>query len=288
MIKKTEGALPMPNKIFFEITNICNLNCSFCHGTKRKKRFVTKEEFALALPRLKGFGEYLYFHLMGEPTLHPEPDALFDIASQNGFKVILTTNGTLLKEKESVLLNAPSLHKVSISLHSFEANDGGFPIDVYLDRCFDFCEKAAEKGIISVMRLWNIGGKDEKKQYILNRMHCRFSDEWKEIYSGYKLKEKVFLEWGEKFDWPDLNGENLGCDHSCYGLRDQIGVLCDGTVVPCCLDAEGDIALGNIYEQSLEEILESPRAKNLKRSFEEKNVCEKLCKKCGYAYKYRK
>ncbi len=278
----------MPNKIFFEITNVCNLNCSFCHGTKRKKRFVTKEELAFALPRLKGFGEYLYFHLMGEPLLHPDLDAFFNIAAENSFKVILTTNGTLLKDKENILLSAPALHKVSISLHSFEANESGFPIDEYLESAFDFCEKAAEKGIISVMRLWNIGGKEEKNEYILRRMHSRFPEEWKEIYSGYKIKEKVFLEWGEKFDWPDINGEDLSSDHSCYGLRDQIGVLCDGTVVPCCLDAEGDIALGNIYTQSLEEILASPRAVDLKKSFEQRQIREELCKKCGYAAKNRK
>lgn len=272
----------MPNKIFFEITNVCNLNCSFCHGTRRAKRFVAKEELAFALPRLRKFGEYLYFHLMGEPLLHPDLKELFGIAAENGFKVILTTNGTLLKEKESILLNAPALHKVSISLHSHEANESGTSIEDYLDICFDFCEKAAEKGIISVMRLWNIGGEDKENKRILRRMHECFSEEWKEIYSGYKIKEKVFLEWGKKFDWPDTDGVEFGSDHSCYGLRDQIGVLCDGTVVPCCLDADGKIPLGNIFTQSLDDILASPRAKALKKSFEERHVCEELCKKCGY------
>lgn len=278
----------MPNKIFFEITNLCNLNCSFCHGTKRVKRFVTKEEFAFALPRLKEFGEYLYFHLMGEPLLHPELEAFFGIAAENGFKVILTTNGTLLKQKESVLLNAPSLHKISISLHSFEANECGFSIDGYLESCFDFCERAAERGIIAVMRLWNIGGEDKENVHILKRMHAHYPDEWKEIYSGYKIKDKIFLEWGEKFDWPDKDGEDLGAEHSCYGLRDQIGVLCDGTVVPCCLDADGNIPLGNIYTQTLGEILASPRAVSLKRSFEQRQVREELCRKCGYAAKHRR
>ncbi|MBR6709805.1 MAG: SPASM domain-containing protein, partial [Clostridia bacterium] len=101
-------------------------------------------------------------------------------------------------------------------------------------------------------------------------------------YSGEKLADRVFLEWGERFDWPDLEGTYVGEQHGCYGLRDQVGVLCDGTVVPCCLDAEGTIALGNLFERELDEILASPRAVALKRSFETRRVCEPLCLHCGY------
>lgn len=275
----------MPRKAFLEITNVCNLNCDFCHGTKRKKEFMTPDNFRIAAMNLRSFAEYLYFHLMGEPLLHPELKTLFEISKEMGYKVIITTNGTLLNEKEEILLSAPALHKVSISIHCYEANKMGISIDEYLQSCFEFCEKASRNGVISVMRLWNIGGKEELNEYITGKMKEFFGSSWKEIYSGYKIKENVFLEWGEKFDWPDENGEYISEYHSCYGLRDQVGVLCDGTVVPCCLDADGAIPLGNIFETTLEEILSSKRAANLKRSFEAKRVCEELCKKCGYGAK---
>ncbi len=275
----------MPKKAFLEITDACNLNCDFCHGTKRKKEFMTPENFRTAALRLRSFADYLYFHLMGEPLLHPQLKCLFDIANELEYKVIITTNGTLLKERGDILLSSPALHKVSISLHCYEANKMGISIDEYLQSCFDFCETASQKGIIAVMRLWNIGGKDSLNQTVISEMKEFFGTEWKEIYSGYKITEKVFLEWGEKFDWPDENGEYISEEHSCYGLRDQVGVLCDGTVVPCCLDADGAIPLGNIFETTLEEILSSKRGADLKRSFEAKRVCEELCKKCGYGAK---
>jgi len=276
----------MPNKAFLEITNACNLNCSFCHKTKRNVRFVSKEEFLRAATELRSFADYLYFHLMGEPLLHPEIGSFFNIANQLGFKVILTTNGTLLQKRKNELLKAEALHKISISLHCYEASDMGISLGEYLEGCFDFCREAADKGIISVLRLWNKGGKKDLNESIIAAMHSAFDEgnaEWKEIYSGYKIKEKIFLEWGEKFDWPDIEADYSGEDHSCYGLRDQIGVLSDGTVVPCCLDADGEINLGNIYTSSLDEILNNERAAELKRSFERKTVCEELCKKCGYA-----
>ncbi|MBQ3527848.1 MAG: SPASM domain-containing protein [Clostridia bacterium] len=273
----------MLKKAYLEITNACNLSCSFCHGTKRDIKYLTEAEFKAAAEKIRPHCSYLYFHLMGEPLLHPSLSRFFEIANDLGFKVIITTNGTLLKKREDILLSSPALHKVSISLHAYEANQMGISIESYLSDCFDFCRRASERGIISVMRLWNLGGLDEKNAYILDKIKAAFTDEWKEVYSGYKLSDKVFLEWGEKFDWPDIDGEELGCDHTCYGLRDQIGVLSNGTVVPCCLDADGAVPLGNIFESDLSDILSGERATALKTSLERRRVTEELCKRCPYA-----
>lgn len=266
-----------------EITNACNLSCGFCHGTKRDIRYMSAEEFRIAAARLRPFADYLYFHVMGEPLLHPKLGEFFDIADRLGFRVILTTNGTLLPAKAPVLLSAKPLHKISISLHCYEANTVGISLGDYLSQCFDFCSAAAQRGIFAVMRLWNIGGEDRLNSAILDRIHSYFPGEWEKRYSGYRLADRVFLEWGERFDWPDVDGEYVGDAHSCYGLRDQIGVLSDGTVVPCCLDADGAVGLGNIFETELGEILAGERAVKLKRSIEAKRVCEELCRRCGYA-----
>ncbi|MBQ4353788.1 MAG: radical SAM protein [Clostridia bacterium] len=278
----------MPNKAFLEITNVCNLACSFCHGTRRPARYMTAEEFTCAAEKLRAFADYLYFHVMGEPLLHPLIGDFLAVAEKLGFRVILTTNGTLLRQKREILLSAGALHKVSISLHSYEVNAVRTSLEDYLDDCFSFASAAADAGIISVMRLWNLGGEDKLNADILGRMHTFFDGEngadWKKIYSGYKISEKVFLEWGDRFDWPDEAAAYVGDSHSCYGLRDQIGVLSDGTVVPCCLDADGAIALGNIFTDPLEKILSSPRAVSLRNSFEIKRITEPLCQRCGYAH----
>ncbi len=273
----------MFKKAYLEITNICNLKCSFCHGTKRAHKLLTVDEFRIAAKKLVPYTKYLYFHLMGEPLLHPNLAEFFEIANELGFKVVITTNGTLLEKKKEVLLCAKSLHKVSISLHSFEANDNDFSPEDYLKSCFEFVREASNKGIISVMRLWNKGGLETLNDDIISLMREYFPGEWTKAQNGYKLMEKCFVEWGEKFDWPDENAPTLSSNHTCYGLRDQIGILCDGTVVPCCLDADGVINLGNIFEEDLADILEKPRAVALKKSFENRNIKEPLCQKCGFA-----
>jgi len=277
----------MANKVYLEITNACNLACSFCHGTKRPIRYLSEEEFTHAAKEVRHFADYLYYHLMGEPLLHPKLGEFLMIAHSLDFKSIITTNGTLLGKRGELLLSAPSLFKVSISLHSYEANQCGIPLEQYLEECFVFCERAAKKGIISVLRLWNIGGEDSMNQRIIEKMHRCFdadgTSEWKPTYSGYRIKDKVFLEWGDRFEWPDMEADFCGDSHSCYGLRDQVGILSDGTVVPCCLDAEGAIPLGNIFSEALADILSSPRAVGLKRSFETRRITEPLCQRCGFA-----
>ena len=285
----------MIKKAYFEITNICNLNCSFCPKTKRAKRNVSLMEFEEVARKLQGRVEYLYLHLMGEPTLHPDLVDILNRSSVLGFKVIITTNGTMLREKGEVLLNSDAVYKISISVHSFEANNAlSVDMNDYLTSCFEFARIAAEKEKICVFRLWNLDGENTKGEndrnsYILDQMRRFFGDKWADTRSGKRICNKIFLEYGEKFEWPDPEA-NEKCDENrfCHGLRDQIGILCDGTVVPCCLDSEGTIKLGNIFESSFEDIINSPKAKAFYDSFTKRKSPHKLCANCGYAKRFSK
>ena len=273
------------NKVYLEISNICNLKCSFCPGTKRTPKVMTEEEFSALLPKLQPYTDFLYFHLMGEPLCHPNLERYLELAGDFGFKVILTTNGTLLRKQQEMLLHSPALHKVNISLHAFEANDLSVPFAEYLRDCFAF-GKAAEGRKLVVYRLWNQGGADKKNHEILSVMEAFFPKPWVDGRKGTAIGNRIFLEYGDKFDWPDLSAQEGGSKVFCYGLKDQIGVLCDGTVVPCCLDHEGDIALGNLFQESLEDILAKNRTQAICEGFRNGNAPEELCRKCGYARRF--
>ena len=272
-------------KVYVEISNLCNLSCAFCPGTRRQKRAMTEDELAQLLPKLRPYTNFLYFHLMGEPLCHPKLGTFLELAGDAGFKVILTTNGTLLSKQQSLLLESRALHKINISLHAFEANDLDIPFEAYLRRCFDF-GKAAEGKVLVAYRLWNNGGADEKNEEIKTMLAQYFPKEWVQERRGIRIGERVYLEHGDKFDWPDLTAADGGEHVFCYGLRDQIGVLCDGTVVPCCLDHEGDLALGNLFHQDMEEILASNRAKSIYEGFSNRKAAEELCRRCGYARRF--
>ena len=272
-------------KVYLEISNICNLSCRFCPGTKRTKKAMTEDEFSALLPKLRPYTDYLYFHLMGEPLLHKNLERFLELAGGAGFKVILTTNGTLLKKQQQLLLRSPALHKINISLHAFEANDLAVPFSEYLSDCFAFGEASAGRKLV-VYRLWNNGGENAQNQEILDTMHQYFPGNWVQERHGIRIADRTYLEYGDKFDWPDLTAAEGDSRVFCYGLRDQLGILCDGTVVPCCLDHDGDLALGNLLTQDMEEILASPRAKAIYEGFSNREAAEELCRKCGYARRF--
>lgn len=277
-------------KVYLEITNICNRSCAFCPGTKRQPAMMDEAAFRLLTDRLQGQTEYLYFHLMGEPLLHPQLALFLQIAGKKGFRVILTTNGTLLPQTQDILLAAPALHKVNISLHSFEANEDGCPED-YLRGCTDFAQAAAARGITVSLRLWNedgaqTAGLHERNPEILAFLHRAFPQPWRKNARGSCLSEHIYLNRAERFDWPSMTAEDGGNAVFCYGLKDQLGVLCDGTAVPCCLDGEGHIPLGDLLTQSVDEIMNSPRAKAMAEGFRRRRATEELCRRCGYARRF--
>lgn len=289
--RKAAAVLRRLKKAYLEITNLCNLNCSFCPGTQRPGGFLSPAQFQILAGRLRPHTQYLYFHLMGEPLLHPQLEALLQCAAQLDFHVIITTNGTLLSQRGRLLCASPAVQKVSISLHSFESNESAGPLSGYLDHCFQFAIQAAEADKRCVLRLWNldgdsIQGNNAQNPAILSQLAEYFPQPWKVGRQGTTLADHIYLEWGERFDWPDLTAPEGGRAGFCYGLRDQIGVLWDGTVVPCCLDHEGVISLGNLYEHTLEEILNAPRAQAIYNGFSRGQAVEELCRKCGYARRF--
>ena len=272
-------------RIYIEITSSCNLKCSFCQETLRSPHFMSVDEFAHTLQQIRPYTNYIYLHVKGEPLLHPQLEELLGIAAELGFRVIITTNGTLLPERGALLLKSEAVHKVNISLQSFEGNGGDEPED-YLRACADFAAAAGESGKLCVLRLWNSGGFETLNPRIRAELARRFPQPWEEFRRSLRLAPRVFLESGDMFDWPDMSAEELGENCFCYGLRDQVGVLCDGTVVPCCLDHDGDVPLGNLFERELDEILASPRAVSIREGFSRRRAVEELCRRCGYARRF--
>ncbi len=274
----------MYSRVYVEITNICNKNCSFCHGHSRSPRQMTREEYAQILTQLAGKTQYIYHHLMGEPLLHPLLPEFIQMAAEAGFHPMITTNGTLLDSQGDALLGK-GLHKVNISVHSFE--DGAPDAhESYIRNIADFAQKANGFGTLISLRLWNQGADESRNDDALALLKEYLPGQWAKNTRGYRIRDGVFLEWGDRFDWPDLNAPDYGDQIHCHGLMDHFGILCDGAVVPCCLDSDGCIVLGNVFKEDLSDILSSPRANAIRDGFRNRKAPEQLCRHCGYAQKF--
>lgn len=270
------------NKAYIEITNVCNLNCTFCPKTAREKQFMSVENFKIVINEIDSLTDYAYFHVLGEPTLHPNLKEFVEIANTLNKKITITTNGTLLENIDEIL-QAQNLYKVNISLQAVGANDG-IELEKYMEKVIDFALRASLKKTIVVLRLWNIGSKINRNDEILKILKSHFGEFDFVDKSSVTLKNRVFLEKADEFVWK--------CDDSmtplfCYGLRDQFGILVDGTVVPCCIDSEGEIPIGNVFGQKLVDILESQLAKEIYDGFTNKQARQDRCKHCGYARRFK-
>lgn len=257
-----------------EITNACNLNCDFCIKNKRKIKYLTKDEFIFILDKIKPYTDYLYFHVLGEPLLHKDINEFINIASKD-FKINITTNGYLIDK----IKGNKNIRQLNISLHSF--NDKyNINLTKYLDNIFDTIE-TLDNTYIS-LRLWI---KNKYNKDIIDYINNRFNLNIDYDIENYKIKENIFINNFHEFIWPDLEN-NYYCENgTCYALIDHIGILSDGTIIPCCLDSKGNINLGNIYENNLNDILTSDIVVNMINGFKNNNKCEELCRHCQFIEK---
>ena len=278
-------------KIYLEITNRCNLSCSFCPQSSRAKACMPPEEFRAILGKIEGHTDHLALHVLGEPLLHPELGEILVLCQKHSLKINLTTNGTLLPQRQGLLLASPALRQVNISLHSFSEQDTGPARSGYLAGIFAFLRKAETTGLLVSLRFWNLPATDtglpSPNAPILKALEEFFAlpgplaDRLTPGH-GLTLAPGVFLSQNGRFTWPHSPAPDLGDQGTCRGLRDHVAILVDGTVVPCCLDAEADIPLGNIHEQSLAEIIDSPRAVTIRTGFFQRRLSEPLCRRCTF------
>ena len=264
----------MYKKIYLEITNNCNLSCDFCIKNKRKNKFMSFDEFKFILSKLDTYTKYLYFHVLGEPLLHPYINEFIDYAS-NDYKINITTNGYLIDK----IKNNKNIRQLNISLHSF--NDKyKTSLEDYMNKIFEVVDILSEYTYISY-RFWL---KDSNSKKILNMINTKYNVKLdiNNLKNNSTISKNIFISVNEEFIWPDLNNnyyEELG---TCYALRDHIGILVDGTIVPCCLDSKGIIKLGNIFKDNLNDIINTKRYQNMLEGFKCNKKTEELCRKCKY------
>ncbi len=277
-------------KIYIEVTNICNMNCPFCPPHHRKNEYMSLENFKTILEKIKPYTKYIYLHVKGEPLLHPSFDEIVKMAFDEGFFVNVTTNGTLLKDHLEAM---KYIRQINISLHA--TNDENI-IKV---------AKNIKKTYVN-FRIWN-GYNDSlennkslkilEKEFdfdITKKLSCemqKLNHQNLSSETNFTIKDNFYASIQNEFKWPSINGDILEEKQSlskgyCHALKDHIAILVDGSVVPCCLDNEGNMALGNIFKESLEDILNSSRSLRIQEGFKNRTCVEELCKNCEYKNRF--
>ncbi|MDE2511636.1 MAG: SPASM domain-containing protein, partial [Elusimicrobia bacterium] len=252
------------------------------------------DAFQHVIGQVAPLAEQVCLHLMGEPLTHPHIFEFVEICSNAGLPVNITTNGTLLNAARIEALLHRGVRQVNFSIHSFESNFPGQDIGPYLDKIFSFTKFAFEKrpDLYINYRLWNLDGESNgKNDDVYAKVGTAFNVEinkqidvrWRK---GRHVLNRLYLHHDSRFEWPSPNSPLLSDRGTCRALSDHIGILSDGTVVPCCLDKEGVTALGDIRRESLDAVLSRERAAAMARGFQEGRLVEDLCRRCTFISRF--
>ncbi len=272
-------------RIYIEITSRCNIHCSFCHLSNRPDAAMDPAFFRRIVQDAKQYTYYIYLHVQGEPLTHPAFEEILNICDEEEMKVQLVTNGLLITQYPD-LLQHPSLRKVSFSIQSVEYHNAD-PVQ-YMQNILHFCRKASAQGRpYCEIRFWRddqLSGTRTAQCLEEIRKSCTMEDSGRK--NNWRIMPGVYVDMHNTFEWPADANDGETENGTCHGAVDQIAVLCDGTVVPCCLDSEGTIRLGNMKEQTMADIFASPRYTAMAEGFKMHRLTEELCRRCTYRRRF--
>ena len=306
------------NAVYIEITDVCNLSCSFCPcgkanssslSTNRPREFMSTELFEKCIAEASTVAENVYFHVLGEPTLHPGFGQFLKRLEQTPLKLNLTTNGTTIARVGKLILASPAVRQVNFSTHAYAELPQDEAIN-HLQDVLDFCKmaNAVRPDLYINLRLWNVGdtASNSWNETMLAKVNETFSnavegaastesgmqislEHFCSRHKSFNVTGRIYLHQDSRFEWPKKpSATETTVAGTCRALDTHAAILHDGRVVACCLDYSGQITLGNIADQSLAEILESPAAKNLREGFEKHELRHPLCQSCTFCKRFGK
>ena len=274
-------------KVYIEITNACNLNCSFCIKDNRIKKSMSVYEFENILKKIDSYTDYIYLHVKGETLIHNNLDEILSLTSKYNKYVNITTNGVFLKDKVDILKKYKNIRQINISLHS-ENNKTN-----YIEDIMEAVDNL--KNIFIVYRFWTLKDNklDTKMLECLDKIKEKYfiTDEVYNIIikgNNVKINNNIYINKDKEFEWPSLSNDYYNERGFCYGLKNQIGILVDGTITVCCLDSFGVSNLGNIFVDDIETIMNSEKVKNIIKGFNDRKVYLDICRHCSYKERFNK
>lgn len=274
-------------RVYIEITNKCNLSCSFCLNDSREKQEMDLVQFEEILKKINKYTDYIYLHVKGEPLIHSNLDQILELTRKYNKLVNITTNGVFLKEKIKILKRFTNIRQINISLHSENKKYN------YIEDIFESVDELNDTFI--VYRFWTLKDNklDGKMLNYLKKIKNKYNlseDEYKKILNdnNFKIKDNIYINKDKEFIWPNIKNKYFKEEGFCHGLKQQVGILVDGTVTICCLDSFGSTKIGNIFEDSLENILKSELVSKILKGFNDRKVYLDMCKHCSYKEKFNK
>ncbi len=253
---------------------------------------MSLELFEEIVQQAKPYTKEIACHVVGDPLTLSNLSDYLDVIHKYNMKAILTTSGYFMKKHSYKTLFHPAVKQINISLNAFNKNDTTLSFEQYIKPILKLCHEkvAQEKELFINLRMWNLDeamSEDSFNKEVFSKLEEYFGIklEYKGAKDSIRLDNKVLLHFDNYFEWPSLENKNYG-HGTCQGLSSHIGILANGDVIPCCLDNEAVMRLGNLQDDTLNNILNTKRAKDIRDGFKEGYCSEEMCQKCSYKSRF--
>jgi len=276
------------NKIYVELTNICGLECDFCPTKTTQTQTMNLNFFKTVLRQIKNYTNTITYHIFGDPLVLNNLKEYLDLTQKYSLKVEIITTGYYLNNFDLKLFLHPAIRQINFSLNSFDKNDMKMSLKEYLNPMIKLSKLKIQKkkDFFINFRLWNLKSKTTINNFnnqVFKILSKEFDIDIQNIDTtkSFRLENKILIDFDNYFIWPSLNSTH-DTNGTCYGLKSHFGILSSGIVVPCCLDSFGIINLGNLSNETLEDILNKQKTQNIIQGFKKNIAVEELCKKCSF------
>jgi len=258
------------NTVGVETTNHCNLKCITCPTHERMKRrrgYMSEDVYKEVLRQLdcgstKGNPLSVGLSNWGEPLLHPSIIDYINMASTRSFRTSLVTNGTLLNRDLSKRLMDSGLDELTFSIDGVgKAYEDirGIPYNNIKNKIDEFLSIKETVGWKGSVRIRTVVCESNSSAF------KEIYDEWKGHGIEFSIQREVLWKDAERND-------------PCEFIKSTIVVLWNGDIVPCCVDYDGELNLGNVMTDNLFQVwdgkMEALRLNHIRGNY------PSLCRKC--------
>lgn len=293
--------ITLMKRAYIEISNACNLSCSFCPSPSIKglRDWMSLELFERTLDSLSGIVNEVYLHVLGEPLLHPQLGEFIEACGERNLRVNLTTNGLFIGKHAQMLLEAPALRQINFSLHALQELPHAGEAQTGLENILTFVKLsiARRPDLYINLRLWNEGDAQSTELTEWNRLVRQQIEETLQVEiperpftprkKNYLLTGRAYMHSDTRFEWPaDSQESEARTRGTCKALETHCAILADGRVVACCLDYQGNLELGKVQEGGVQAALDSPRGRAMKEGFSKNKLVEPFCQRCQFCTRF--
>lgn len=281
-LKKRLHFVPkVPPIIFIEATNRCNLNCIMCDRSsmKRKGDFMDMNLFKRIIDNAACIGvPDVKLNRFGEPLMHQDLLEMVLYAKSKKFaKVFFTSNALLMDEEKARAFIESGLDAITFSID-------GASKQVYEGIRLGSDYEKVERNVVRFHEIRNQLG-CRKPVTSLNTMLMRETKS--EIFDVLRKWEPVFdivnlipvgtygnLDSHSTVSVEKPEFETIPCHH----IFDRLMIFTNGDATVCCGDINGALCVGNLGDQTIEELWKGQKYKSIREihiagDFEKVPVC---------------